>query len=273
MICPKCGFDTTETRECPRCGVLFHKCGPRRPEEPAGPAADPGPPTEPDPAPALYGDVSVPPEELPPRGPAGLWRRLNAEGEAPDPITFWGRSAVLALFTLWGLAFIAAPLDPQYFGSSFWHLVNLVFHEAGHYVFIFLGDFMRVLGGTLMQVLIPAVCTGAFLWHRNPFGAAVGLWWTGQSLMDAAPYIADARALELTLLGGATGKAAPQCHDWRNLLGRLHLLESDRTIAWVFFGAGTAVMLLGIVWGTWILLRQYAVLRAAQEADRRARTR
>ena len=34
----------------------------------------------------------------------------------------------------------------------------------------------------------------------NAFGAAVGLWWLGQSLMDLAPYINDARALALPLL-------------------------------------------------------------------------
>jgi len=45
--------------------------------------------------------------------------------------------------------------------------------------------------------------------------------------MDMAPYIADARALELVLLGGYTG-AEVEGHDWEYLLGATGLLEYDR---------------------------------------------
>ena len=63
------------------------------------------------------------------------------------------------------------------------------------------GDFMAVLGGSLLQVLMPAIVAGAFLLrHANPFGAAVGLWWTGQSLVDVAVYIAGGD-LNLTAIG------------------------------------------------------------------------
>ena len=59
--------------------------------------------------------------------------------------------------------------------GSFLHLPNLVFHEAGHILFLPLGRFMTVLGGSLTQVLVPLVCAGAFLWQtRDAFGAAVG---------------------------------------------------------------------------------------------------
>ena len=58
-----------------------------------------------------------------------------------------------------------------------------------------LGRFMSVLGGSLMQLLIPAVCAGTLLLQtRDPFGAACCLWWIGENLLDLAPYIADARA-------------------------------------------------------------------------------
>ena len=81
--------------------------------------------------------------------------------------------------------------------------VNLVFHEAGHVVFLPLGRFMTILGGSLLQVLVPLICTLAFLTrHLDTFAASVTLWWTGQSLIELAPYINDARAQELMLLGG-----------------------------------------------------------------------
>ena len=44
---------------------------------------------------------------------------------------------------------------------GFIHLIDLVFHEAGHPIFGVFGRFMGVLGGSLNQVLVPVVCTAA----------------------------------------------------------------------------------------------------------------
>ena len=87
------------------------------------------------------------------------------------------------------------------------HLPDLIFHEAGHILFSPLGRFMTVLGGSLTQLLVPLVCAGAFLWQtRDAFGAAIAVWWAGQNLIDLAPYINDARDLQLVLLGGQDGR-------------------------------------------------------------------
>ena len=109
--------------------------------------------------------------------------------------------------SLVGQAFIITPLETNYTGESFLHLINLPFHEAGHLLFIPLGRFMTVLGGTLGQILMPLVCLGTFLIKtRDLFGASVALWWTAESFMDIAPYINDARALDLMLLGRGYGE-------------------------------------------------------------------
>ena len=74
--------------------------------------------------------------------------------------------------------------------GSFIHSVNLVFHEAGHVLFRPFGDFMTVLGGSLLQLLVPLVVAAALLLkNRDPFGASIGVWWLGQSFKDLAPYI------------------------------------------------------------------------------------
>lgn len=247
--CPKCGFPGPVGAECPRCGILVERY--RRCRE----------------APAVRPQASQAPGEAPvlkAREPllVRVWRRLNAEEGEVDPICFGGRLLVFAVLALWGLVFIVTPMETNYVGSSFWHRVNLVFHEAGHLVFAPFGSFMKVLGGTLMQVLVPVLCTGAFLWHRNPFAASISLWWTAQNFMDAAPYINDARAQNLMLLGGVTGREAPGYHDWQNLLGRLGWLEHDHAIAAAFYGFGIVVMLGGLTWGGWILFRQFTRLRA-----------
>jgi hypothetical protein len=105
---------------------------------------------------------------------------------------------------------------------------------------------------------MPLICLGTFLVKmRNPFGAAVCLWWVGQSFMDIAPYVADARAMRLILLGGITGHEADGYHDWNYILGRLDWLEHDLLLADLAHNAGRACMLLFIVWGGVLLVRQY----------------
>jgi len=101
------------------------------------------------------------------------------------------------------------------------HLVNLPFHEGGHVVFSFFGSrLLTSLGGSLMQLIIPLTCAAVLLFRtRDPFGAALAVWWLGESFVDLAPYIADARALSLTLLGGGTGATTPYgFHYWNFIL-------------------------------------------------------
>lgn len=148
---------------------------------------------------------------------------------------------------------------------AFLHRINLVFHEAGHAIFIMFGDFLTVLGGSLMQVLIPLLVSIAFLVkRRDPFGASVGLWWLGQSAVDLAPYIADARALRLPLLGGGTGADTTGIHDWENILSRLDWLEYDRLLGGIAHISGVAMMVLALVWGAILLLLQHRLLQRSQ---------
>jgi hypothetical protein len=139
--------------------------------------------------------------------------------------------------------------------QSFLHLPNLVFHEAGHILFMPFGRFMSVLGGSLLQLIVPLVCAVAFLRQHNRFAAAVCTWWAGQNLIDLAPYIADARALRLPLLGGATG-AEVEGHDWEYLLAMLGWLRLDAALGRAAQVAGVFVMVASLVWATVPLVRR-----------------
>jgi hypothetical protein len=142
--------------------------------------------------------------------------------------------------------------------DSFMHRVDLPFHEAGHVAFIPFGRFMTIAGGSLGQLIMPAIVLGVFLWkQRDSFGASVALWWFGQSLMDLAPYIDDARALVLPLVGGGIGMDRPDSHDWRNILSDLNLLHRDHQIAWCADAIGTLIVLAALTWGGYVLYRQY----------------
>jgi hypothetical protein len=138
--------------------------------------------------------------------------------------------------------------------DSVLHLPNIVFHEAGHVIFSLFGGFMASLGGSLLQVLIPIIVTVAFLRQHNGCGAAVGLWWTGENLLDVAPYIADARRLQMTLLGGRTG-AEVEGHDWEFILSELGWLHLDQVLALAAHRLGFALMACAIGYGAFVLRR------------------
>jgi hypothetical protein len=213
--------------------------------------------SQPEPAPHRRPAPAAPAESL-----AGVVKNLlYPPALSVNPFVFGARAFFFLIILVWGATFIFAPVQGDSPGRSFMRLVNLPFHEAGHVIFSFLGDFVRVLGGTAMQILIPLVCMGALLKKGDPFGASFALWWAGQNFIDVSPYIYDARAGELTLLGGITGQEAPDFHDWRNMLGRSGLLPYDHVVAYLAKYTGVFLMLLSSIWGALTLLRQYRNLK------------
>jgi hypothetical protein len=79
------------------------------------------------------------------------------------------------------------------------------------------------------------------------------MWWLAENFMDIAPYINDARALDLMLLGGVTGKDVADYHDWEYLLGKLGLLRMDHALAYMFQFTGIVLMITALAWGAVIL--------------------
>lgn len=194
----------------------------------------------------------------------GGWRDLLLpEPGAASPLGLGARGVLLGLLALWTLAFLRHGLDARHLMGSFLHLVHLPFHEAGHVFLMPFGRFLSVLGGSLFQVAIPLLCAAVFLLkNRDAFAASVTLWWAGQSLMDLAPYVADARALRLPLLGGRTG-AEVEGHDWEYLLGTLGLMSHDVTLGRLCFALGALTMLAALGWGGALLWRQRERLQAS----------
>ncbi len=189
-----------------------------------------------------------------------LMSRPPWEDDAVNPFFFAGRCLLFILLAVWGWIFMITPLELNYAGKSVLHLVNLPFHEAGHVFFIPFGRFMTVLGGTLGQIVMPLICGGTLLLKtRDAFGASVALWWTAENFMDIAPYINDARALELMLLGDVTGQDV-EGHDWEYLLGSLGWLRYDHLLAHLAQWVGISVMALALLWSVLVLARQYRSL-------------
>jgi hypothetical protein len=177
------------------------------------------------------------------------------------------KALVLLGLAVWGLRLAGRPIVSNAAGESVLHLVNLPFHEAGHVLFSPFGRFLQILGGTLGQLIIPAIVTAAFIRQGQPYSASIGLWWLGESFLDIAPYINDARAGQLMLLGGVTGSEVEDYHDWEGILSRLGMMRYDHALARLAVTAGVILILAAVCWGGWILWKEYT-LREQHEPGR-----
>ncbi len=247
MRCPKCNFDQPDSGiECLKCGIVFAKYVSIQDK-------------------ASIKSAAIPqldsPEEVNHHSSRiraylkNLLFNINPEIGIYHLI---GRVFVLLVIIVWGLKFIFSSIESNYSGISFMHLINLPFHEAGHILFRIFGQFMMTLGGSLTQCLVPLICLLTFLVKtKDPFAASISLWWLGENLIDLAPYINDARALKLVLLGGVTGKDVEDYHDWEFILRKLSLLEYDHLMAKTAHVIGALLMICAFVWGGCVLLTQY----------------
>ena len=91
-----------------------------------------------------------------------------------------------------------------------------------------------------MQLFIPAAVAFSFARKGNALGVQFALFWLGQSFLNVARYAADARAVNLPLIGGE--------HDWNYLLGRLDLLQYDAMAGAFFTALGAVPLLAAAVW-------------------------
>ena len=243
--CPKCGHAPLPVNQslpaaCPACGVILAKIGQqpmrlaqKEDEEEA---------------------QSASPEE------GERWTSLLVRvPEQVDTTAFWARVALLAIFALWGCVLITQDVRTGELANAFLHRPLLIFHEAGHVVFAFLGHWMMIAGGTLGQLLMPLVLAAALLLkNRDPFGAAIGLWFLGISILDVAPYMYDALHPQLMLLSGTTGEEGG--HDWIFLFSSLGWLAKSQAIGLATHKLGALVVIAAVAWAAWVLRLQHANL-------------
>ena len=244
MKCPKCEFEQLDgNTECAGCGIIFSKYFAHKDF-------------------ISRNKTSLNPQEEPASEPSDYFHLAREVFlyVKPDinPFYFGGRVLFFLIILIWGWKFIFTPMGSNYTGMSFMHMINLPFHEAGHILFSPFGDFISTLGGSLLQLLIPLICFLTFIIKsRDTFAASVSIWWLGESFMDLAPYINDARDLRLILLGGVTGRDVPGYHDWEYILTMLGWLEYDHTIAKMAYTAGILLMLCSFAWAGYLLYKQY----------------
>ncbi len=249
--CPKCQYLRTTAHAhvheaiCPACGIAYEKWLAQQ----KTPEANASTTEEED---AVNYTLEYEDEQL------GFREWISYVPSNIDPGVFWARGVLWFGFVVWGFYFITAGIDWEKIGSSFLHNVNLPFHEFGHVLLSPFGDFMRILGGSLFQVMMPLGLMGVFLLQqRDTFAASVMLWWSGQNFIDIAPYIDDAQDRGLPLVGGG----GEESHDWGNLLTMLDALPHTHAVAQTSFTIGVILIILALNWGFYVLLLQKKQLR------------
>lgn len=198
------------------------------------------------------------------RQPLPWWPRQLAWASKRTP---WGR----LLLYFWFIVLLAQNLKDKSFALSRqtnpFSMLDFGIHELGHALFMFCGDFMHILGGSLFQCVFPLLWMIGFYQKKWYFAACMCWCWLGLNLFDVATYAADARArlLPLSIGPGALGlddtqtdAVYDQAHDWYQILSRVGHLQSDLAIANGLRIAGAIAFIVGFIMGGILL---YHMLR------------
>ncbi len=243
--CPKCGHEraageTGPEDVCGACGLIFSKYLKSR----------------------FAQDAPVAAESTVEDGEDGWIARAKALAfhvpEKVDALHVYARAALLAALIVYGVKLAAMDIPSWEMAGSLIHAPMVPFHEFGHILFRPFGEFMTNLGGALFQAGLPLVLGGIFLArNRDPFAAAVMLWWCAVAVMDTAPYVYDAQVPQHILLTGRTGDTG--AHDFIDVLGDLGLLDRAQAVGRVTHGFGVVVLIASFAWAAAVVWRQYGV--------------
>jgi hypothetical protein len=126
--------------------------------------------------------------------------------------------------------------------------VELILHEAGHLLFSYFGQTLALWGGTIFQLLVPAMLALSFAWRGHTTGVVFCAFFFFENLLGISVYMADAREMDLPLItvGDAGGDGV--AHDWWNILTQLGLLQYDTRIAAVVRAIGWLGMMATLGW-------------------------
>jgi hypothetical protein len=244
--CPKCGHErateeSAPATSCAACGLIFAKYLQSRVAASAPLRSDPQAQLESPEATSL----------------AARAKGLLFDGaDEVDAIRVYARAALLAVLVVYGVKLARMDIPAWEMSSSLMHLPMVPIHEFGHVLFRPFGEFMHLLGGSFFQVALPLVFGGIFLVkNRDPYSAAVMLWWSAVAVMDVAPYVYDAQQPQHVLLTGRTGETG--AHDFIDILGDLGLLTRAQAVGYGVHHAGVAMLVMACAWAAWLTYLQF----------------
>lgn len=171
----------------------------------------------------------------------------------------WTWRAAVAVLLAWQASI--AFRNPE--GFHLFRGITFGAHEFGHLFFALSGsEWLAVAGGSLMQFLVPIGAMAIMRYYRDWFGVAMCGLWLASSFADLAPYIADARAMDLDLVSFSEDGAV---HDWHYLLAKAGLLLKDQSVARLDRFAGFVALVASLAFAGWLLLQMKRAVRPTAE--------
>ncbi|HEY6952603.1 MAG TPA: hypothetical protein VI758_09350 [Bacteroidota bacterium] len=144
------------------------------------------------------------------------------------------------------------PLPPGLFYDLYYVGIITPLHEGGHFLFMFFGRTLHILGGSFWQLMTPLILFGV-AWKQKSYLATIWLSLAGTHWIALASYIYDAPFRSLPLLGHKSG------HDWYNLLIHWQMLDDAIAISDFVYYTGICLGIAGIVAGVAIAIRTYLI--------------
>jgi len=125
---------------------------------------------------------------------------------------------------------------------------NLMIHEGGHMVFSPFGYTITILGGTLLELIVPFLCGLAFWWKRETTAVAFCAFWFFENFLYIGSYMSDARTAAQPLVGSDES-------DWTILFTQWGVLIHDQQIGQTMRDLGYLGMFAVMAWLVFRLYR------------------
>lgn len=168
-------------------------------------------------------------------------------------------SIIFTLPLVWYISYTLYKHIQDPFYMSMIDRVDFFIHEFGHLFFwIFGNQFLAVLWGSLMQLLIPIALLSAFILQRDKFAVAFCLTWIGTNFFYISMYAGDAIRLDLPLIWIWGWEVI---HDWNYLFHETQFIIHTNLIADIFY---ITAIVFYIVWLFYALLLMINRIRARE---------
>jgi hypothetical protein len=124
-------------------------------------------------------------------------------------------------------------------------------HEGGHFLFMFFGRTLYILGGSFWQVTTPLILFVVAA-RQKSYLANVWLCLAGTHWIALSSYIYDAPFRSLPLLGGHKSG-----HDWYNLLIHWQMLDDAIAISDFVYYTGILLGVAGVISGMVVAILRF----------------
>lgn len=173
----------------------------------------------------------------------------SSENSLPRSIWLYLAGEVLAIYLFISILQFKVEENHNWVLGIF-YLIEFGVHEVSHIIFGFLPTIWVAAAGSIGEVSFTLLVVFAALKTRTYFLTVFAGLWVMLALHSVGRYIADARAQALPL----AGPGETVTHDWNYILGQLGVLPSDTLWGGIVSGAGTAIGVIALLWGAYLVL-------------------